>query len=122
MDPVNLGRNFESMSCAPVGVPQGETKTSLHFPSVYLESLPEGMELPRRGRVTFEYELCSSSENYKDEKTSVSMDLLQLVSATAKASDKKAETGAQALDKFVAGDKGEEDDSEESDREEYAAE
>lgn len=119
MEPVNLGRKYSSMCHPPMGMKSDSSDSSVCFPSTYLEQMPEDMELPRRGRITFEYELNSSSENYKDEKTSVSMDLLQIVSVVAKAGDKKPETGEEALDKFVSG---KEDDTEESDREDYAAE
>ena len=122
MDPVNLGRKYNSPCCMPAEVSKADSTIS--FPSVYLENLPANVKLPDRGRITFEYELVSVNERVKDEKTCYSLDLLQLVSTTGKSSDKPAETGADALDKFAAKIQGDDEGSDEegSDRSEYVAE
>ncbi len=98
----------------------------ISFPSVYLENVPSGVKMPKRGRITFEYELSNVNERVKDEKICFTLDLLQLVDVTAKASSAKPDDGAAALDKFVSkansGDDESEADDESSDREDYVAE
>lgn len=122
MDPVNLGRKYDSPCCAPAMSCDEKDGSRISFPSVYLENMPSDVVLPKRGRITFEYELNNISERVKDEKICYSLDILQLVSAVAKPGA-KAESGAVALDKFVAKINGaDESDDESSNRDEYVAE
>lgn len=121
MKPINLGRKYDSpMCCVPSEMTE---KDKVHFPCAYLENV--NAKIPNSGTITFRFEVRSRNERPKDDKTSLDIELLQIVDVKE---DTKAEaklSASETLDKLAAaktkGDASEEE-TDSASREDYVEE
>ncbi len=81
--------------------PTSPRDPEMYYPCVHID-LPEGVELPDEGTITFQYKMNRVTEDVKNEKTCADMDLTALVDVKADKSSKKEEYGGDALDKLKA--------------------
>lgn len=94
--PINLGKPEPMFNSMP---DMASRDPEIYYPSVHID-LPEGVDLPEEGTITFKFKLNRITEDVKNEKCCADLDLVSIVDTKASKSSKEEEYTGDTLDRL----------------------